>query len=180
MTHGDENGQTTAIVVEEAEKLRGYLEMWKQTVAVQQHFNEIEWKIRGLALTTVTFTLGAASLTASSADKPPAIHIGTYDANSSAIILVIGLIIWLAFFFVDAGWYHKFLKASVKHGESLEDEIRNYLPEAGLAKRISEGSRTRLWPTKKVLHSSGKLKLFYLIIASMLAVLATILQFGAS
>lgn len=28
------------------ERVGHYIEMWKQTVTVQQHFNDIEWRIR--------------------------------------------------------------------------------------------------------------------------------------
>ena len=44
------------------DKVPFYLDMWKQTVTVQQHFNDIEWRIRGLALTVLTFALGAAGV----------------------------------------------------------------------------------------------------------------------
>jgi len=166
--------------VSDPDKLNGYLEMWKQTVTVQQHFNEIEWKIRGLALTALTFTLGAASFTASTTDSPRAIDLLGGRASSSAVMILIGLLIWLAFFFVDAGWYHKLLKASVEHGELLEKEIQAYLPGAGLTARISDRSPSRVWLTKWQLHSSGKLKMFYCTIATMLAVLASVLQLGGS
>ncbi len=41
-----------------------YIDMWKQAVEVQMHFNDIEWRIRGLALTVATFALGAAGVAA--------------------------------------------------------------------------------------------------------------------
>ncbi|WP_344067846.1 hypothetical protein [Nostocoides vanveenii] len=44
-----------------------YIEMWKQSVEVQMHFNDIEWRIRGLALTVATFALGAAGVAAKDA-----------------------------------------------------------------------------------------------------------------
>lgn len=34
-----------------------YIDLWKQTVEVQQHFNDLEWRIRGLALTAATLGL---------------------------------------------------------------------------------------------------------------------------
>src|SRR5450631_686527 len=36
-----------------------YIDMWKLSVEVQMHFNDIEWRIRGLALTVATFALGS-------------------------------------------------------------------------------------------------------------------------
>ena len=40
----------------EDQRVGHYIEMWKQATQVNQHFNEIEWRIRGLALTVATFT----------------------------------------------------------------------------------------------------------------------------
>jgi hypothetical protein len=44
------------------ERAELYLEMWKQTVQVQMHFNDIEMKVRTAAITVLTFVLGGASL----------------------------------------------------------------------------------------------------------------------
>jgi hypothetical protein len=163
----------------EAEAFQGYLEMWKQTVTVQQHFNELCWKIRGLALTALTFTLGAASLTASTSNRPAAIPFWGYDVEGPAIILLVGVVIWLAFFFIDANWYHKLLKASVDHAASLEDELQHYIPEAGLTGRISAASPSRLWLTHIELRSTHKLRLYYWVVTAVLAGLALVVQLGS-
>lgn len=41
--------------MDDDDRVRHYIELWKQTVAVQQHFNDLEWRIRQLALTALTF-----------------------------------------------------------------------------------------------------------------------------
>lgn len=164
----------------DADRLQGYLEMWKQTITVQQHFNEIGWKIRGLALTALTFTLGAASLTATTKDQPAPLIIRDVPVDRSALTLCIGSFIWLAFSFVDLSWYHRLLKGSVNHGRDLEQELRNYLPVAGLTIAISAASPSRPlpWSTKEM-HSTWKLRLFYIVIAALLAVVAVVLQLNA-
>lgn len=50
--------------MDDEDRVKHYIELWKQTVAVQQHFNDIEWRIRQLALTALTFALGAAAVAA--------------------------------------------------------------------------------------------------------------------
>lgn len=160
----------------DADRLQGYLEMWKQTVTVQQHFNEICWKIRGLALTALTFTLGAASLTATAKERPVALTVGELEVDSSALTVCVGLLVWLAFFFVDASWYHRLLKASVDHGAALEQEVRTYLPKSGLTAAISAGSPSRLLWSRRAMRSTHKLRAFYWVIAALLFVLAAILQ----
>ena len=94
-----------------------YIDMWKQSVEVQMHFNDIEWRIRGLALTVATFALGAAGVAAKDGTR-----VGWFSLG--ALVIVIGLLLWYAFYFVDRAWYHPLLKASVAHGTQFEKEIK--------------------------------------------------------
>src|SRR5664280_462976 len=161
------------------EELKQYIEMWKQTVAVQQHFNDIEWRIRGLALTALTFTLGAAAL---AAREPAKIPIFGGHAGLPGVIMVAGLILWLAFWFVDDIWYHRLLIGAVKHGEVLESELRKQLPAAGLTAAISKSSRIDFTILKSsrfsvlrnqhAFRSTQKLRFFYSAIAVLLFLLA--------
>lgn len=166
-------------VTTEADRLHNYVEMWKQTVAVQQHFNEIGWKIRGLALTALTFTLGAASLTAAAEDRPAARVVNDFNVDTSALTVCVGLLVWLAFFFVDASWYHRLLKGAVTHGIALERELQRTLPAAGLTIAIGAASPSPLPWTTRQMHSTHKLWLFYWVIAVLLAGLAVVLQASA-
>lgn len=114
----------------EKERATLYVEMWKQTITVQQHFNDIEWRIRGLALTAATFSVGAAGLAVNNGHPLP-----------GAVILVVGLVLWYAFYFVDRYWYHPLLIASVMQGHKVETKIEECgLPDAALTKAISAGS----------------------------------------
>lgn len=140
-----------------------YVEMWTQTVAVQQHFNDIEWRIRGLALTAATFSVGAAGLA-----------VNTGHALPGAVILGVGLVLWYAFYFVDRYWYHPLLVAAVVQGHLVEDKIEGIgLAGVSLTKSISAGSpierptMIKLFTRKKnkeeKLRSEGKLVWFYRI-----------------
>ncbi|GIG36299.1 hypothetical protein [Cellulomonas pakistanensis] len=158
-----------------------YVEMWKQSVEVQKHFNEIEWRIRGLALTVATFALGAAGWTARDGAT-----VGPFSLG--ALVVVLGLLLWYAFYFVDRAWYHPLLKAAVKHGEALEQEIMRSLPVAGMTQAITAGSPYE--PSRVVailsgkrtgpMHSEDKLVWFYKVGAAALVVAAIALQSATS
>ncbi|MER6285277.1 hypothetical protein [Streptomyces sviceus] len=155
-----------------------YLEMWKQTISVQQHFNDIGWRIRGLALTALTFALGAAAV---AAREKSTIQIFGAHIQLSACILILGLILWFSFYFVDQVWYHRLLLGAVKHGESLEMALRTKMPEAGLTKAISDNSpyTVNLKETSFTIHSSAKMRIFYWIGGLTLIIFAVALQMGS-
>jgi len=168
---------------DENARATNYIEMWKQTVTVQQHFNDIEWRIRGLALTALTFSLGAAAVAAKDGTTFGGVSLGT-------IVLVIGLLLWYAFYFVDRYWYHPLLKASVRQGEHLEDHIEALLPGGGLTKAISAGSPVQrprvIWllglgcaDRNSSMHSEEKLIWFYRLGAIALVSAALMLQIGS-
>lgn len=164
------------MTLSDQEKVAHYIEVWKQTITVQQHFNDIEWRIRGLALTAATFAIGAAAVAANDG-----------QSGVSVIILIIGVVLWYAFYFVDRFWYHPLLIGSVKHGEKVEQALSQVLPAASLTRSISDASPVnRPLPIKLLslgkvqqpdgsggtesvsrrstkLHSSAKLGWFYTI-----------------
>lgn len=158
-----------------------YLDMWKQSVETQQHFNNIEWQIRGLALTVLTFTLGAAGWVAKEGSQIGPASLGTVAALA-------GLILWYAFYFVDRHWYHPLLKAAVEHGSLIEDELKKSLPLAGMTRTITARSayrprglvrRLNFLREGEEMHSDDKLTWFYRIGALALLLAAAALQVAA-
>jgi hypothetical protein len=155
-----------------------YIEMWKQAVAVQMHFNDIEWRIRGLALTVATFALGASGVAAKDGTR-------IWWFSLGSVIILIGLLLWYGFYFVDRIWYHPLLKAAVEQGTEIENEIKESLPRAGMTATITARSpqqRTRfiqrLTGKPPEMHSDDKLVRFYTIGASALIIAAAALQVG--
>jgi hypothetical protein len=152
------------------------VELWKQTVAVQQHFNDLCWRIRGLALTALTFTLGAAAL---AAREPVDVALFGADLRLSVIIIGAGFVLWRAFYYVDRRWYHQLLKGAVKHGEDLERELRTLVPAAGLTTAISDASPYdgRSWRgQRQPIKSTKKLQRFYGVVSLLLLAFAAALQ----
>lgn len=177
----DDPSSNNSNEMSENERCSQYVDLWKQTVQVQQHFNDLEWRIRGLALTAATFALGASAVAAKDGTK-------FYGISLGSSVLIAGLILWFGFYFVDRYWYHPLLIGSVKHGEKLEDELQTYLPKAGLTKEITAASHIK--PPKglgriarstpdNTLRSEQKLRIFYWIGAITLILTAIFLQLAA-
>ena len=134
------------------------VEAWKMTVQVQQHFNDIELRIRALVITVLTAVVGAV-----------AVAVQQNRADLGAAIAFVGIIATVVFWFVDEIWYHRLLLGSVQNGLVLE----GILPTGfGLTKAIGDSSP---WTAPailggKTLHSTDKLRVFYVGLGLMLAV----------
>lgn len=178
MTQSPEQPDVAGLDLTVDQRTSHYVDMWKQSVETQQHFNNIEWQIRGLALTVATFALGASGWVAKDGNTIGLISLG-------AVAALAGLILWYAFYFVDRYWYHPLLKAAVEHGSIIEDEIKRDLPQAGMTRTITARSAYKprglvrwLSGTKKghEMHSDDKLAWFYKIGAFALLLAAVGLQ----
>ncbi len=163
------------------ESVQLHLEVWKTTVAVQQHFNDIEMKVRGLALTLVTALLGATAVAVR--DQAHA-DLGPVSLPVATLLVATALVGWFFFFFMDYVWYHRLLLGAVRHGQDLEDRLRDDLPGVGLANAIRRESK---WTPPRAMRvrflvgdtmdSTAKMRFFYsgmalLLVAIMLATLA--------
>ncbi len=164
----------------EEDRVGHYIELWKQTIEVQKHFNDIELKIRGLGLTVLTFVLGGASL---AVRDGTVIKLVGLQVDFGTVILFLGTFLWLIFYFVDQIWYHRLLIGAVIHGEELESELRKHLPKAGLSGQITKSSPYRLrihlgrWNAwERDLHSTQKIRIFYWFVAFLLIIFAVIVQ----
>lgn len=155
-----------------------YIDLWKHSVSVQMHFNDIEWRIRGLALTVATFALGAAAVASREDARVGYLSLGL-------LVILAGLVLWYAFYFVDRYWYHPLLKGAVESGTAIEREIKRFLPCAQMTATITQRSiqvttrPMRFLIRKKTLHSDDKLELFYRVGALALALTGIVMQVGS-
>src|SRR3990172_1195077 len=134
------------------------IEAWKQTVAVQMHFNDLALRIRSFALTLIAAIL-AVGFTQGNTDYP-------------IPIAAASLLVWPSFWLVDRFWYHPLLIGAVNHGMAIENQAKklgltlsgfdsdksNY-SLLGLANRISVHSREAL-----KMKTKRKMDLYYFII----------------
>lgn len=165
------------------ERTKLQVEVWKTTVQVQQHFNDIELRVRGLALTVLTAALGATALAVRDGTE---IEVFGLSIKLGTAVLGAALVAWLGFYFVDQVWYHRLLIGAVRHAERLEDLLESDVPAVGLTHSISEASPYQVslgfWRDgcAFTLHSAHKLRLFYGLVAVLLLVLAFGVQLSAS
>lgn len=160
----DSKSDCPIVALSPEDTVRFYLDLYKTSIDVQKHFNDIEWKIRGLALTVATFALGAAGVAAQRGTTVGPVSL-------AAGVLLLGLMLWYAFYFVDRYWYHPLLKGAVDQSRIYEQELARYLPLANMTGLISERSAQEaswllrtLSGTKSLdqkMHSDDKLRWFY-------------------
>jgi hypothetical protein len=185
------------------------IEIWKQAVDTQKHFNDMCVKSRQLGLTFVAAALGAAlylfirsTPAGPEAEAAASRSISAYSFSvcGHSIVLHVSLAIIIAAAAavyavrrLDLGVYHQMLRGAVTFGEDLEEKHIIHIVglQKGMTQAISHFSRHsdaaakpgtdgRYVYTGEDRRNAGeKLKGFYNFIFSLLAVLA-ILIFVAS
>ena len=187
MTEPEHRPETRpAPLVDGVELVKLAVEGWKKTVDVQQHFNDLELRVRNFAITFTAAVLGLVGW---------ALKEGM-DSFLPAGLLAIGTLGWVAFYLMDRHWYHRFLDGAVEHGRRVEA----WLCEAtgtevfSLASGIKQSSgiplakqREGLWPwlvglfvKGRKLRSHHRINLFYGGFALAFAVLTVVFYMHAA
>ena len=144
------------------ENIPHVLDIWKKVVDVQQHFNEIELKIRNFAVTIYTFFLGGIGYCVYN-------EIKISDRPVASFLAFVGAIAIFAFFYMDKYWYHQFLKGASKTAGQIENKWIKVLPELKLSTKISDESHVGLFCKKT--KSDRKYYFFYgLLIIPLIAI----------
>jgi FMN phosphatase YigB (HAD superfamily) len=136
------------------------VDIWKKTVDVQQHFNDLELRIRNFALTALTALVGAAGFVGR---ERFGLDVGGLKIPAAALILFGGVPIVTAFWFMDRLWYHRLLYGAVRHASFIEQRNRAVLPELGLTGAIGRESPVTLFGWR--MRSPRKIDVFYLFLA---------------
>ena len=157
------------------DEIKGVIDIWKKTVDVQQHFNDIELRIRNYALTLFTATVAGIGLLEK--DKIE-FSFWNFIVPASAILSLVGLLVLCAFWYMDRLWYHKLLVGAVKHAIDIEKKYADQLPELGLSKRIGAESPHTFLRKKWKIHSGDKYWFFYGLLAVPLIFLSVVLFLG--
>jgi len=162
--HDDPNAPLTR-----KERVDVAMDAWKKSVEVQTHFNDIEIRIRNLAITVVgaVFSVGGLLLK------------DNRTSNLPGAVVLLGGFLCLAFFFMDGGWYHRLLHGAVEHGRSLENYIKEQSDvPVGLANTIKEKSPLDMRLFK--MRSDHKIIAFYLALFGVSVVFAVVLWISAA
>ena len=180
----------------DSDERKNIIEIWKAVVEVQQHFNEIEMKVRGLFVTMVVAIAAAQGFLI---EKKLSVPFGSFTIMYATFMPLLGILATYLFYFMDRYWYHRLLMGSILHGGSIEKKYESEIPELGLGSKISEQSPVVLknWLARKVadlvvsderyrknkrLHSDAKIEFFYKSIVLLFFVwfLVTLLFIGVS
>ncbi len=108
------------------ELLKIKVDIWKQVINTQHHFNDLAMKIRNFAILILSAFIGAIGVSFKSGFS---LSVMGHSTSISTILSVGAAIIWLLFFFVDVYWYHPLLVGSVKKGMSIESNIGEELKD---------------------------------------------------
>jgi hypothetical protein len=180
----------------DSDERKNIIEIWKAVVGVQQHFNEIEMKIRGLFITMVVAIAAAQGFLI---EKNLSVPLGSFTIMYATFMPLLGILATYLFYFVDRYWYHRLLMGSILHGGIIEKKYEIEIPELGLGSKISEQSPVVLksWLARKVadvvvsddryrkskkLHSDAKIEFFYksIVLLFFLWIVVTLLFIGVS
>lgn len=139
--------------------LKNVIPIWEKIIDVQQHFNDLELRIRSFALTAFTFMIGAIGYVEK---EKLVIALAGFSLPYSSILCVIGFIIIWAFFYMDKYWYHRLLQGAVEQASIIESKWRRYFPEIGLSSCIGRMSAHNLFGIKRIkIRSNQKFYIFY-------------------
>ncbi|WP_414501769.1 hypothetical protein [Zymobacter sp. IVIA_5232.4 C2] len=151
------------------DKQEAYIEVWKKIVDVQQHFNDLELRIRNFALIVTGAFLGLGGYAIK--DGGFTNLCGNY-ISSAALIIGASLLPLCAFYLMDRLWYHRLLDGSVKAGIEVENKLKDIGIEVELGKHISNASPFNLWVVNKKVHSRHKMDWFYGLLSIAIIILS--------
>lgn len=156
----------------ERPKVGDIIIIWQKIIDVQQHFNDIALRIRNIALTVFTFIIGGIGY----AEKEGLYFlINSNFVPFSTVISFFGIVIMLAFYYMDKYWYHRLLIGAVNQGVLIEDKWANLIPEIRLTNSISKSSPHKILRIK--IHSKFKFVIFYGLLISSLVLVTIITLF---
>lgn len=153
----------------------GQIEIWKKIVDVQQHFNDLELRIRNFALIVTGAFLGLGGYAIKDAGV---VKVFGLEVSIAGLVVVSAIFPLTAFYFMDRLWYHRLLDGSVYAGIEAETALKDLGYKVDLGSKIKEHSPFKLWLTKKMIRSATKMDLFYAILAGSLLLVAGFLGFG--
>lgn len=151
------------------------VEIWKKIVDVQQHFNDLELRIRNFALIVTGAFLGLGGYALKDGGFA---NVGGHQISSAVLIVGASLLPLFAFYLMDRLWYHRLLEGSVKAGAEAESKLTSLGLVVDLGSQISKASPLSLPLVNKKVHSRHKMDGFYGLLALAIMSLSVTLAFG--
>ena len=153
----------------------GQIEIWKKIVDVQQHFNDLELRIRNFALIVTGAFLGLGGYAIKDGGI---INAFGWEVAMAGLVVVSAVFPLLAFYFMDRLWYHRLLDGSVQAGIEAETALKALGYKVDLGSKISAKSPFKLWLIGIPIHSKTKMDIFYLMLMLTLLIVGACLGFG--
>jgi uncharacterized membrane protein len=157
------------------------VEIWKQTVAVQMHFNDLEMRIRNYAITVMGALLAA---TAIAIEQELFFSFFGWTVSGAALLLSAAAVSTVNFYIMDALWYQRLLAGASKEALRQEAELRSQGLSLELTSSLKRESPIPLrWKgigwRNRTLRSKHKLAIFYgllltIVLIALLNVLVTV------
>lgn len=140
------------------------IDIWKKTIDVQMHFNQLSLQVRNFLITLFGGILTAFFL-----------FVREGKVKDSIGFIFTALLVLIAMFIMDYFWYHKFLIASVRHAGKIEKQLKSILPNIDLGATIKYESTINInnyWLQKfnKIflgeasIGSKERLKIYYYLL----------------
>lgn len=142
------------------EKLTLNVEVWKKIVDVQQHFNDLELRIRNFSIGLYGVSLGTVAVVLKEKIN---VTILNFQFSIAVVVAGIAILAWLACYLMDRFWYHRLLMGAVKQGARIESSLKEVLPGIQLTKSIGDESPIVINACfgKVKIHSTLKMDIFY-------------------
>jgi hypothetical protein len=155
------------------DELSAKVEIWKKIVDVQQHFNDLELRIRNFALVVTGAFLGLGGYAIKDGGFVTVLGM---NISSASLIVAAALVPLVAFYLMDRLWYHRLLDGSVKAGISAEGELNKSNIPVSLGTCVSLSSPFVIPLLKWKVHSRHKMDSFYGLLC--LAIIALTFTLG--
>lgn len=152
-----------------------HVEIWKKIVDVQQHFNDLELRIRNFAIIVTGAFLG---LGGNAIKDGGYANLFGHEISIAALIIFVSLFPLLAFYLMDRHWYHRLLKGAVNAGIEAEKQLESLSIKVKLGTNIMSASPLKLPILGWKISSCQKMDLAYGLIALAISVLGSILVFA--
>lgn len=159
-----------------SESLVQEIDIWKETVATQRHFNDLQMQLRSILVTLLTAVVGGAGYAMSQHTE---IFIIGQKVTLGTVVAMAGIVALVAIHFFDRGYY-SLLIGAVKNGLEIEKRLQYVCPGIELAHHIQAESQKLKFMGVFKFSSLWRNRLFYLTCAAVLVILAVASQYSSS
>jgi len=149
------------------------VEIWKKIVDVQQHFNDLELRIRNFALAVAGAFLGLGGYAIKDGGFTSILGI---EVSVAGVIVLTAIFPLFAFYFMDRLWYHRLLEGSVTAGIEAESELKAAGYKVDLGSHIKKASPFIVFGWS--VRSKYKMDMFYGILILSLLIVSIVLGLG--